>query len=134
MNYIETIELVANVLTCVSIFGSAVFYWVDRYRDIQIELGQEISDLFDFYYESVRNADASELYVKRVQFMSKLNRFAEKVNKKCHSKKYVRQKASILLKQQNDAYIREYIAQRRKQFKRDDYYSELEKLMNYLEK
>lgn len=134
MNYIDTISFAANVLTCVSVLGSAIFYWRDKRHDREVELKHEISEIFDYYYEKIRNADESELYVKRVQFMSKLNRLAETVNGKCFSKKYVRKHARLFLKQQNDTFIREYIAQRRKQFKRDDYYSELEKLMNYLEK
>lgn len=62
--------------------------------------------------------------------MSKVERFATSVNNKLYNRKIVKDRTSIFFKEQYHRFMEEIIIQRRKQFKRDNYYHNIEELLN----
>lgn len=131
MNFWECLEKT----TYFSIILTILFRIIDRRRSLIAEINDDISELFDFYYEKLKKTDTKgdEIYSVRVQYMSKLERMARKVNSHCLQKQVKKQAGQFLLRQ-NEEFISEYIQQRRKQFHRENYYENTEKLLARLKK
>lgn len=122
-------DMIASFLSAISIM-IAVYTYVDGVRRKKTaDTLAEIDNILEAYY-SLSGTDVSRNYKELVSYMSKVERFATSVNAGLYNKKIVEDRASIFLKEQYRRFMEEIITQRRKQFKREDYYHNIEKLVN----
>ena len=124
----DIISLVGVLVAIVALVITIVIYMKEMKRTKRVETHREINELFDFYH----NMNDKKNYQERVHFMSKIDRFAVPVNEKLFDIEIVKRRASKFLIDQYNDYMKEYIEQRRKQFKDDKYYENIEELISKL--
>jgi hypothetical protein len=76
-----------------------------------------------------RGKDMNKDYHDYVKFLSIVERFATDVNERVLIKKIVKTRLSIFLANEYQNHLKELIIQRRKQFSREGYYEQIEKLI-----
>lgn len=122
-------EMVGVIVSAVSIVV-AVCTYVDGVRQKKnVDTLEVIDNIFELYY-SLPGTDTNRNYRELVSYMSKVERFAISVNEGLYNKKIVEKRVSILLRENYRIFMKEIIAQRRAQYKRADYYHNIEKLVN----
>ena len=122
----------SGLIACAGILVSLVLYWLDRAASIKNEMNEEIDKIYDFYYRNLTKTDKKDLYHERVQYMSMLNRLARQANSSRYRMKIVNEQAGKFLLRLDEDFIHSIILQRRRQFKRESYYVQLEKMIETL--
>lgn len=127
-----------DIVSSASLVFAIIVFFMDRWGKIKTDITNGIDELFEFYYSTVKSAEKGQEYRVRIDYMSRLDRFAKTV---INSRLPRRRRKHIVYEltgkfwiREYEAYIEEYIGQRRKQFKRDNYYNALEKMMKQLQK
>lgn len=124
---------ISNVLSAISIMVAVITFLVNFVRTKKVETMREIDKLFELSGE-LKGKTVRDDYQDYVAYMREVERFAIGVNEGLYYRSVVSRQASILLFNQYDNFIREIIEQRRKQFKRADYYQNIEKLMHRIKR
>ena len=124
---------ISNVLSAISIMVAVITFLFNFVRTKKVETMREIDKLFELSGE-LKGKTVRDDYQDYVAYMREVERFAIGVNEGLYYRSVVSRQASILLFNQYDNFIREIIEQRRKQFKRADYYQNIEKLMHRIKR
>ena len=127
-------EIIASISTALSVIIVVVTYMVDRKTKKKADTIHAIDHVLDSYYKykDDKRKDPNKDYNFYVEFLSIVERFATDVNEGVLLKKTVKNRLSIFLVNEYEKNMKEIIAQRRKQFSRDSYYEQIEKLIEYL--
>ena len=125
-------EIIASVATALSVMFAVATYWIDRKTKKKTETIHAVDHILDSYYEYVKGKDLKKDYNDYVKFLSIVERFATDANEGVLSRKTVKKRLSIFLVNEYDKNMREVILQRRKQFSRESYYEQIERLIKYL--
>lgn len=123
-------EIISSIATAVSVIIVVITYWRDSHNKKRADTINAIDHVLDSYHDLPKDRD----YQKYVKFMSIVERFATDANERVLMKSLIKKRISIFLIEEYDQHMKEIITQRRKQFKRDTYYSQIEKLIAYLKK
>ena len=122
-----TISL-GDILSFISIAVAVTTFFVTRYRTKKVETLQKIDELTEGYYD-VRDKDVSKDYKEFVSYLSKLDRFAKAVNRHVYLQRIVKQNDLFFKALYKHGFIQKLVPQRRKQFKRESYYQDLETML-----
>ena len=125
-----TWEILSSIATAASVIFAVITYWVDSCNKKRADTINAIDHIFDSYHELPKDRD----YHEYVKFMSVVERFATDANEGVLIKKIIKKRLSIFLIEEYDRHMKEIITQRRKQFKRDSYYNQIDDLIKYLKK
>ena len=93
----------------------------------------EIDDLFEKYAE-LASKNMKDNYMDFVHFTRKVNRFADLYIARQFKKSIVKKSAGNFLVRIYNEKLSEIISQQRKQFKRENYFSQIEYMINDLKK
>ena len=124
---------VSTLVSAIAVIVTVVTFLINFIRTKKVETMQEIDKIFDLR-DKLSGEDTNKNYLELVDYMRSVERFAIGVNEKLYYKSLVKKQLSIVLKKQYQTFMKELIDQRRKQFKRDDYYINIEKLIKSFEK
>lgn len=89
---------------------------------------KELDTLWELY-QPLKKKTIKEDYNDFVDYMRRVEHFAIGVKDNFYSKKVVKKQASFFFANQYNRFMKEIITQRRKQFKRNDYYKNIEDLV-----
>ncbi len=122
-------DIASSVVAAISLVFAVITYLIDRHNKKKADTIQAIDRIFDSYYELARGKDINKDYHDYVKFLSIVERFATDVNERVLIKKIVKTRLSIFLANEYQNHLKELIIQRRKQFSREGYYEQIEKLI-----
>lgn len=122
-------EFIASVSAALSVIIAVITYWLDRKNKKKAKTISAIDHVLDSYYKYVKGKEPKNNYNNYVKFLSIVERFATDVNEGVLFKKIVKNRLSIFLINEYDKNMKEIILQRRKQFSRESYYGQIEKLI-----
>ncbi len=125
-----TISL-GDILSFISIAVAVITFFVTRHRTQKVETLQKIDELTEGYYD-VRDKDVSKDYKEYVSYLSKLDRFAKAVNQHVYMERVVKKHDLFFKTLYQHGFIQKLVPQRRKQFKRESYYQDLEIMLKKL--
>ncbi len=127
-------EIAAILISAVSVLVAVATFLISFYQNRKVETIKALNEIFDFYYCSLRDKTMHDDYKEYVKYMSQVDRFAVAVNERLYDKKLVKKRAGIFFANQYEGFMKEIRDQRRRQFKRNDYYSNIDEMMRYLQK
>ena len=125
-------EIISSVAAALSVIAAVVIYLIDRKTKKKADTIHAVDHVLDSYYEYARGKDPKKDYQDYVKFLSIVERLATDANEGVLSKKTVKNRLSIFLVNEYERNMQEIIIQRRKQFSRESYYGQIEKLIEYL--
>lgn len=123
-------EVVSSIAAAVSVIIAVITYGIDSRNKKRADTINAIDHVFESYYKLPKNRE----YLEYVKFMSIVERFATDANEKVLKKSLIKKRLSIFLIEEYEKSMKDIITQRRKQFNRDSYYSQIEELISYLKK
>ena len=121
-------NVLATFISALSVIVAAVTFIINFRRTKKVETLQAIDEIFESYYQ-LSKKDVNSHYFEYVKYMSKVERFAAAVNAGIYDEKLVHNRTSIMFRKQYNDFMKDIIQQRRKQFNREDYYSEIVKMI-----
>ncbi len=125
-------DVVSSVATAISVVFAVITYLIDKSNRKKAETIHAIDRVLDSFYELVKGKNLKDNYHDYVKFLSIVERFATDVNENVLSRKLVKTRMSIFLKNEYESHLKELIIQRRKQFSRESYYMQIEDLIQKL--
>lgn len=126
-------EIISSVATATSVIIAVVTFLIDIHNKKRSATIQAVDQVFDAYYQYVKGKDPNkDGYNDYIAFLSIVDRLAIDANENVLSRKITKSRLSILIISEYDKHMHFIIKQRRKQFKRDTYYKEIDKLVDYL--
>lgn len=129
----KIIEFVASVSSCLALIFAIVTYFISVWREKTAKTYSEIDDLFEKYAE-LASKNMKDNYMDFVHFTRKVNRFAGLYIAGQFNKSIVKKSAGNFLVRIYNEKLSEIISQQRKQFKRENYFSQIEDMINDLKK
>lgn len=127
-------EIIASISAALSIFVAVATYLFDRKTKKKADTIHAIDHVLDSYYKykDDKRKDPQKDYNYYVKFLSIVERFATDVNEGVLLKKTVKNRLSIFLTNEYEKHMKEIISQRRKQFSRESYYEQIDRLIKYM--
>ena len=129
----EMIGLLASVSSCIALIFAIATYFNSVSREKIAKTYSEIDDLFEKYAE-LASKNMKDNYMDFVHFTRKVNRFADLYIAGQFNKSIVKKSAGNFLVRIYNEKLSEIISQQRKQFKRENYFSQIEYMINDLKK
>lgn len=129
----KIIEFVASVSSCFALIFAIATYFRSVGREKTAKTYSEIDDLFEKYAE-LASKNMKDNYMDFVHFTRKVNRFADLYIAGQFKKSIVKKSAGNFLVRIYNEKLSEIISQQRKQFKRENYFSQIEYMINDLKK
>lgn len=129
----KIIEFVASVASCLALIFAIITYFISVRREKTAKTYSEIDDLFEKYAE-LASKNMKDNYMDFVHFTRKVNRFADLYIAGQFKKSIVKKSAGNFLVRIYNEKLSEIISQQRKQFKRENYFSQIEYMINDLKK
>lgn len=129
----KIIEFVASVASCLALIFAIITYFISVMREKTAKTYSEIDDLFEKYAE-LASKNMKDNYMDFVHFTRKVNRFADLYIAGQFKKSIVKKSAGNFLVRIYNEKLSEIISQQRKQFKRENYFSQIEYMINDLKK
>lgn len=129
----KIIEFVASVSSCFALIFAIVTYFISVGREKTAKTYSEIDDLFEKHAE-LASKNMKDNYMDFVHFTRKVNRFADLYIAGQFKKSIVKKSAGNFLVRIYNEKLSEIISQQRKQFKRENYFSQIEYMINDLKK
>ena len=123
------LNIVASLLSLLSIVVAVATFLSDRRRTKRVETIKELNKIFERYY-MIKDLNLNDNYKEFCSFVSDFSRFAYAVNERVYDEKVVIEKASRLIESMYESFLKSVIEKHRKQFKDDTYYQEIDVLMN----
>jgi hypothetical protein len=121
-------DMIGAVCSLATVLVAVVTYMIDFHRRKKLETLKELDALWELY-QPLKGKKINENYEEYVAYMRKVEHFATAVDEKVYNKRVVKKRASIFFTSQYQRFMKDIIAQRRKQFGRDDYYNSIEKMV-----
>ena len=126
----DIISAVSAVIAAVSVFITVKQFNKQQKQEKFAATTAEISKIFSSYYDKgLGDAKLNEHYCDFVGYMSQISRFAAYYNKDVYDKDLTNERMSILMKENYNSFMERLIEDRRKQFSRENYYSEIETML-----
>ena len=129
----KIIEFVASVASCFALIFAIATYFISVGREKTAKTYSEIDDLFEKHAE-LASKNMKDNYMDFVHFTRKVNRFADLYIAGQFKKSIVKKSAGNFLVRIYNEKLSEIISQQRKQFKRENYFSQIEYMINDLKK
>lgn len=129
----KIIEFAASVASCLALIFAIITYFRSVRREKTAKTYSEIDDLFEKYAE-LASKNMKDNYMDFVHFTRKVNRFADLYIAGQFKKSIVKKSAGNFLVRIYNEKLSEIISQQRKQFKRENYFSQIEYMINDLKK
>ena len=129
----KIIEFVASVASCLALIFATITYFISVRREKTAKTYSEIDDLFEKYAE-LASKNMKDNYMDFVHFTRKVNIFAGLSIAGQFNKSIVKKSAGNFLVRIYNEKLSEIISQQRKQFKRENYFSQIEYMINDLKK
>lgn len=129
----KIIEFAASVASCLALIFAIITYFRSVRREKTAKTYSEIDDLFEKYAE-LASKNMKDNYMDFVHFTRKVNRFADLYIAGQLKKSIVKKSAGNFLVRIYNEKLSEIISQQRKQFKRENYFSQIEYMINDLKK
>lgn len=129
----KIIEFVASVSSCFALIFAIATYFRSVSREKTAKTYSEIDDLFEKHAE-LASKNMKDNYMDFVHFTRKVNRFADLYIAGQFKKSIVKKSAGNFLVRIYNEKLSEIISQQRKQFKRENYFSQIEYMINDLKK
>ena len=129
----EMIGFLASVSSCIALIFAIATYFKSVSREKTAKTYSEIDDLFEKYAE-LASKNMKDNYMDFVHFTRKVNRFADLYIAGQFKKSIVKKSAGDFLVRIYNEKLSEIISQQRKQFKRENYFSQIEYMINDLKK
>ena len=129
----KIIEFVASVASCLALIFAIITYFISVRREKTAKTYSEIDDLFEKYAE-LASKNMKDNYMDFVHFTRKVNRFADLYIAGQFKKSIVKKSAGNFLVRIYNEKLSEIISQQRKQFRRENYFSQIEYMINDLKK
>ncbi len=130
---IELLDMISSIGTCISAVAGIVVYFRTEYKEKRTRTENAIETLYEAH-DKLSTKNIKKDYMDFVRFTRHANRFACMYNEKQFNKTIVKNKIGSLLVRIYDEKLSDIVAQQRKQFKRDEYFSQLEDMINDLKK
>ena len=122
-------SVIGSIASTVAVIVTLVTFMIQWRRNKKVETLRALDEIYDAYY-LLDGKEPAKDYRACVAYINKVNRFAIAFNGGVYDKKAVKGQASIFFKAQYDRFVRDIIEQRRKQFKRDNYYHDIVEMVN----
>lgn len=126
-------EIISLAISTISIVVAVVTFLISHFRTKRVETLQRLDALFDGYY-AVSKKSVKECYKEWAGLLSRVERFAAAYNGGVYNKRIIKNRASTFLCKLYNDHLQELIIQRRKQFKKGDYYHNTEVMVKDLKK
>ena len=122
------------LISAISVIVAVATFLINFYRNRKVETIRALNEIYELYYSSLQDKTVHDNYKDYVKYMSHVDRFAVAITENLYDRQLVKKRASIFFTNQYEEFMKEIRDQRRKQFKRDDYYNNIDKMMQYLQK
>lgn len=129
----EIIELLASISSCIALIFAIATYFNSVRQEKIAKTYSAIDDLFEKHAELL-SKDMKNNYMDFVHFTRKVNRFADSYIAGQFKKSIVKKSAGNFLVRIYNEKLSEIISQQRKQFKRENYFYQIEYMINDLKK
>ena len=129
----ETIDMISLAATSISVVFGVITYLRTEYKEKKIRTENSIETLYEMNDRLSKKSIKND-YMDFVHFTRCADRFAHLYNEGQFNKGIVKTRAGDFLVRTYDEKLNKIIAQQRKQFKRDTYFSHLERMINDLKK
>ena len=127
----ETLELISQIATIIAVPLALYVYLATKLREKRLFTSARVIEIYDAYHEMMKHNRKPE-YHELKQFLGTVDRFANEYNEKLLCKKLAKQRIGDFMIRNYEGEWKEIIEQRRNQFKRQEYYSGIEKMIDDL--
>ena len=126
-------ETVSVVIAAVAVIVAVVLHFLSERKEKTLRTHNRINELFAAN-DDIGEKDLNKNYWNLVLYLRKVDRFAVEYNCGLLDKKTVKDRAGKFLIRNYEEYFSVVIPHQRKQFKREDYFSDIEKMIEDLRK
>ncbi len=124
-------NILPSLLSLLSILVAVFIFLSDRKRNKKVETIKELNKIFNQYY-AIRDLDFNTHYKEYCALTSDISRFAYATLENIYDLEIVIMRASKLFLVMNDYFLEATIKKHREQFNNENYYREIEDLIDLL--
>ena len=126
-------EAASVIIAAIAVIVAVILHFLSDYKEKKVRTHNRINELFAAN-DDIGEKDLNKKFWEVVLYARKVDRFAVEYNCGLLDKKTVKDRAGKFLIRNYEEYFSVVIPHQRKQFKREDYFSDIENMIEELRK